>query len=222
MRSFGWRATASMVTSQAEWPKRVIGYRLDTSTTLRNQQTWRRLAVNQCPIIIPRRPLRPIRRNQHVRNPYELQKVCPGQLGAFARDMHGRRYRTCSRRRPDNQAELSAARCGGPSGGNRGVRKTVGRDERSGDEVDQAGRSQRLKGEKLANHLSAASDQIGVDDLCRCPFPHHARPRRRGDRVEYALLRCVSPIMALFGHDDMPRQSPLCDCRLNRSTQHRR
>jgi hypothetical protein len=34
-----------MVTSQAEWPKRIFGYRLDTSMTLRNQQTWRRLAV---------------------------------------------------------------------------------------------------------------------------------------------------------------------------------
>jgi len=46
--------------------------------------------------------------------------------------------------------------------------QTLGRDQRSGDEVDQLGRSQRLKGEKLANHLSAASDQIRVDDLCRC------------------------------------------------------
>jgi len=34
-----------------------------------------------------------------------FKKVRPGELGAFARDMHGPRYRTCSRRRPDNQAE---------------------------------------------------------------------------------------------------------------------
>src|SRR5260370_3228230 len=50
------------------------------------------------------RPFRPIRRNQqHVRNPHELQKTRPGEPDAFARDLHGIRCRTRSRRRPDKQ-----------------------------------------------------------------------------------------------------------------------
>jgi hypothetical protein len=40
MRSFGRRAIASLVTSQAENARsRVFGYRLDASMTLRNLQT---------------------------------------------------------------------------------------------------------------------------------------------------------------------------------------
>src|SRR6266850_139021 len=50
-------------------------------------------------------PLRPIRQNQRVRKPDELEKGRLGELGTFARDKHGPGYRTCSRGRPDNKAQ---------------------------------------------------------------------------------------------------------------------
>jgi putative ABC transport system substrate-binding protein len=81
-----------------------------------------------------------------------------------------------------------------------------------------------LKGARPAD-LPDALFPIGQPDHRKGPWPrpptHAARPRRRGDRIERNLLRCMSLDLALFGSGPTDRRCPFTGCGFNWSVQHR-